>query len=395
MRNLTSLLVLLTMPIIVCAEAAAPIQSEITKLDTLASNPQLKLVVVAAMADSLGIHRNHLLLQRRDTGQSFASIFVSELRAKGMTDDGILRSLREVLLEVDRQLKSTAVAVGSGARPVLFFASNADHSSVATVYSLVPEIGFDSSHVAALIGVPFFRLSDSNLSSSGIGDVYASAFLRGRTGGFDIGSTLTLGAPSGDRSKGLGAGKVTVDAAGTVARRFEFVKPWISGGFANSVFNNVGYQRPYITDGNAAHFAGGMDFALPHRLSLGIAGFGLEPIGNQVVYSQPVATGSSGNQSDTQPGNGMMPGAGMSGMGPANTPNPPNPSMPFYGHGQQSTVPPGELRDYGASLSFSIRLNAGVSLNTSVAQSIPFSLTTAHIGIAVDVAHFLFPNKRF
>ncbi len=396
MRHLTGLFVLLTIPVVLCAQISEPIEAEINKLDALTANPDLKLVVVSAMADSLGIHRNHLLLQRRETGQSFASVFVSELRAKGLDGNSILPSLRQVRQDVDRQLEHRTPAVDSGTRPVVLVGSNADHSSVATVYSLVPEIGFDSRHVAAVVGVPFYRVSSSNQSAGGFGDVYASAFLRGRTGGFDVGSTVTIGAPSGDRSKGLGAGKVTVDATGTMSRRFEFAKPWIAAGFANSVFSNVGYQRPYVSDGNVAHLGGGVDFALPHRLSLGIGGFGLEPVGNQIVYSQPVATVSSGTQSNTPSGSGMMPGAGMgSGMGAGASSSPPSTSMPFYGHGQQSNVPPSELRDYGVSVWFSIPLHAGVSLNTSVARSIPFSLTTARIGIAVDVAHLLFPNKRF
>jgi len=147
--------------------------------------------------------------------------------------------------------------------------------------------------------------------------VYASMFLHGRASSLDVGSTLTIGAPSGDRSKGLGAGKVTFNATRTISRRFEFAKSWIAAGFANSVFNNAGYQRPYVTDGKAAHFAGGVDFALPRKLTFGIGGFGLEPVGNQIIYSQTVPAASpAGSQSNMQYGTGMMPGGGMApGMG--------------------------------------------------------------------------------
>jgi hypothetical protein len=385
---------------VLCAQTVGSLQTEITRLDALAANPDLKLVVVAAMADSLDVHRNHLLLQRKETGQSFALIFVAELRARGMNDNSILQSLREVRRQVDRQLKRDGVTVGSGARPVVLLGSDADHSSAATVYSLVPEIGFDSSHVAAVIGVPLYRVSNSNLSSGGLGDVYVSTFLRGRTRGFDVGSTLTIGAPSGDRDKGLGAGKVTVDATGTISRRFEFAKPWISAGFANSVFNNVGYQRPYVTDGNAAHFACGVDFALPRGLSLGIGGFGLEPVGKQTIYSQAApASSQSGGQPNMPGGSGMMPGGGMGtgmpGTGGMTMPSTPPSSMPFYMAAQQSVVSASELRDYGPSLSLSIPLHAGLSLNAAIARSLPFDLTITRVGIAVDVAHFLFPGKHF
>jgi hypothetical protein len=390
----------MAIPTVLCAQTVGSLQAEITKLDALAANPDLKPVVVAAMADALNVHRNHLLLRRKETSQSFASLFVSELRARGRNDNSILQSLREVRRQVDRQLKRDGGRVGSGARPVLLLGSNTDHSSAATVYSLLPEIGFDSSHVAAVVGVPFYRVSNSSLSSGGLGDVYASAFLRGRTRGFDIGSTFTMGAPSGDPNKGLGAGKVTVDATGTISRRFEFAKPWISAGFANSVFNNVGYQRPYVTDGNAAHFTGGVDFALPHGLSFGVGGFGLEPVGKQIAYSQAVPAGSqSGSQPSMPGGSGMMPGGamgtGMASGGGMTMPSTPASSMPFYMAAQQSVVSASELRDYGPSLLLSIPLHAGLSLNATVTRSLPFDLTITRVGIAVDVAHFLFPGKHF
>lgn len=404
MRKLTNIFVLIAIPTALCAQIVGPLQTEIktevAKVDALAANPDLKVVVVAAMADSLGVHRNHLLLQRKETGQSFASIFVSELRSRGMNDNSILQSLREVRRHVGQQLKNPGVEAGPGPRPVLLVGSNMDHSSVTTVYSLVPEIGFDSRHVAAVVGVPFYRVSNSTVSSGGLGDVYASVFLRGRTRRFDVGSTLTMSAPSGDRNKGLGAGKVTVDATGTVSRRFEFAKPWISAGFANAVFNNVGYQRPYVADGNSAHFAGGVDFALPHRLSLGIGGFGLEPVGKQIVYSQAVpASSQSGGQPNMPSGSGMMPGGGMgtgmAGGGGMATPAGPGSSMPFYMAAQQSEVSGSELREYGASLGLSIPVHAGLSLNASVTRSLSFNLTVARVGIAIDAAHLLFRRKRF
>jgi len=220
--------------------------------------------------------------------------------------------------------------------------------------------------------------------------VYASMFLHGRASSLDVGSTLTIGAPSGDRSKGLGAGKVTFNATRTISRRFEFAKSWIAAGFANSVFNNAGYQRPYVTDGKAAHFAGGVDFALPRKLTFGIGGFGLEPVGNQIIYSQTVPAASpAGSQSNMQYGTGMMPGGGMApGMGSGGgMTTSPSASMPFYDHAHQSTVAPSTLRDYGASIRLSIPIHSGISLNTVVARSLPFNLTTARVGVAINVAH--------
>ncbi len=390
----------LAVPLCLCAQSSvAPIQAEIRKLDALIANQDLKLMVVAAMADSLQVHRNHLLLQRRETGQSFATIFVAELRSRGMDDDAVLRSLRSVRRDVSRQLEAGGAGENvAPLRPVLSVGSGVDHNSAATVFSLVSEVGFDSAHLAAVVGVPYYRISSSSFSSAGLGDAYVSGFLRGRGAGFDVGTVVTLGAPTGDRNKGLGTGKVTVDATGTIARRFGLAKPWLSAGFANSVFNNVGYLRPYITDGNVAHFGGGADFALPHNVRFGLAGFGLEPFGNQVVYSQTVMSGSntSGNSSSSSQSGGMMPGGSMGpGMGSGGTMTmPPAANMPFYDQAQQTMIGASQLRDYGASIGLAVPLHAGISLNTTVARSVPFHLTTVCVGIGVDVAHLLFSGKH-
>ncbi len=264
----------------------------------------------------------------------------------------------------------------------------------------MPQIGFDSRHVAAEVAVPYYRTSNASVSSGGLGDVYVSAFLRGKTAGFDLGSSLTVGAPTGDRDTGLGAGKVTIDGAATIARRLRLAKPWVSAGFANSVFNNVGYQRPYITDGNAAHFSGGVDFTMAHKLAFGAGGFGLVPVGNQIVYSQTMKAGSSGSaggQTNPPNGGGMMPGGGMaSGMGGGGGMTmPPVSSMRFYDQAHKSVVNANELRDYGASIWLSIPIHSGFSLNTLVTRSFPFDLTTVRVGVGIDVARLLLPDKHF
>jgi hypothetical protein len=402
--TLTALCVLLVLPPYLRPQSPdAAIQVEMGKIDALCADPELKLAVVAAMADSVQMHRNHLLLLHKDTGQSFAAIFVSELRARGIDDEGILRSLSALLRDVNRQLARYNVVTPSTSapRPVLSVRSSVDYNSSATLFSLVPEFGVDSSHAALLVGVPYYRSFGSSVSSGGLGDVYLAGFLRGRAAGLDFGSALTVGAPTGDRTKGFGAGKVTIDTAGTVARRFEFARPWVSAGFANSVFNNVGYQRPYITDGNAVHLSGGVDFTLPRKLAVGIGGFGLLPIGNQVVYSQTVQAGSpgSGTQQTGQQSGGMMPGGSMGpGMGTGNgggMTTPPATSMPFYDSAQQSMVSASDLRDYGASAWLSVPLHAGLSLGSVVSRSVPFHMTTVRVSIGVDLARLLFPGKHF
>jgi hypothetical protein len=69
--------------------------------------------------------------------------------------------------------------------------------------------------------------------------------------------------------------------------------------------------------------------------------------------------------------------------------------MPFYDQTQQSTVSASELRDYGATLSLSIPLRSALSLNTVVARSLPFHLTSVRVGVEINVAHLFFPGKHF
>ncbi len=386
---LTLSCVLLLLPPHLRAQAPnAELQAEMGKLDALCADPDRKLAVVAAMADSIQVHRNHILLLRRETGRSFATIFVTELRARGNGDESILRRLRALLREVNRQLAryNAATPDAAGLRPVLSLRTSVDHNSSATVYSLVPEFGVDSSHAAVVVGFPYYRTLGTNVSQGGLGDVYVTGFLRARIEAFDLGSAVTIGAPTGDRDKGFGAGKVTVDATGTMARRIAFARPWVAVGFANSVFNNAGYQRPYITDGNAIHTSGGVDFALRRKLTAGIGGFGLEPIGDQVVYRGTVRAGSPA-------AGGMMPGGAMGpGMGIT---IPPATPMPFYDHAQPSVVKADDLRDYGPSAWLSVSLHAGLSFHFVVSRSVPFQLTTVRVSMGVDLGHLLFPGKHF
>lgn len=378
------------------------LESEVKRIDALTGDPDIKLAVVGAMADQLNIHRNHLILLRKESGQSYGAIFVSELRSRGIDDSEIVSQLRALNRKVNGRLDgfSPRSADVSSPRPVASLSTGIVHNPAGTFYSLVPEIGIDSSHVALVVGVPYYRVSAPNASTGGVGDVYVAGFLRGRVAGFEVGSTITLGTPTGDRSKGLGSGKTTIDGTGTIAKRIRFVRPWLSAGFTNSVFNNIGYQRPYVEDGNALHFSGELDWVIWRRFGMGFGGFALRPTGNQTVYYQVIQTPSSnarssGSSGGQMPG-GMMPGGSMPGMGngPAPGGRSPGVTMPFYEVSQMSIVSAADLEDHGVAAWATLPLYRGFSLNISVARSVPFHLTTARFGVGIDVARLFFKGKR-
>ena len=397
--RLISLLFAVVLPLCLPAQTSTPdIESEIKKIDALTADPDIKLVVVAAIADHLKVHRNHIILLRKETGQSYGAILVSALREGGMGDAEILRQLRMTNREISRRLDQFRTPAGdtSRPRPVLFVSTAADHNSAGTFYSLVTEVGINASRASLVVGIPYYRTFTTNVTTGAVGDVYVAGFLRGHAAGFELGAAINMGTPTGDPSKGLGAGKLTGDATGIIARRYEFARPWLSAGFTNSVFNNVGYQRPYVADGNAAHFSGGLDLSVGRRLTMGFVGFALRPTGAQTVHSQTMATNMAGGPSVPGAG-GMMPGAPMMpGMGgPNGAGTSPDSSMPFYDRAQETVVSADELRDYGGSAWLSIRLHQGVSLNIGAARSVPFHLTTARVGLGIDVARLLFPGKHF
>jgi len=401
MKRLLSLFFVLIVPFCLSAQTVdLDVDSELRKIDALAADPDVKLVVVAAIADHLKVHRNHLIRLRKETGQSYGAIFVSALRERGMEDSEILRQLRMANREIGRRLAHFRAPSGNSTRPrpVLFVSTATDRNSAGTFYSVVPEIGIDSSRASLVVGIPYYRTFATNVTAGGVGDVYVAGFVRGRAAGFELGAAINVGVPTGDSNKGLGAGKVTGDATGIVARRYEFARPWLSAGFTNSVFNNVGYQRPYITDGNAAHFSGGLDLSAGRRVTLGFVGFALRPTGAQTVHSRTMQGDMAGSDGGTMPG-GQPAGGMMSGghTGPGSSSGTPltSASMPFYERTQQSVVSADELKDYGASAWVSVRLHQGLSLNIAAARSVPFHLTTVRVGMGIDVARLLFPPKHF
>ena len=80
-----SIALLVTSLCVSAGELNSSIEQEMRRLDALAGNPDLKLAVVAAMAETLQIHRNHLLLLRRESGNSFRH----DLRCRiALTGDG-------------------------------------------------------------------------------------------------------------------------------------------------------------------------------------------------------------------------------------------------------------------------------------------------------------------
>lgn len=351
------------------------------EINELAADPETKFGLLNLIGSDLGTHRNRLVLLKKETGLSFADIYSEELRKRGLTETEIARRLQMV---ARRAGKEAGRAGGLGAaRPVAYLGSSMDRNSIGTVVTLNPEVGLDFRSFGLVAGLPVYRVSSPQRRSTGVGDAYVSAFLRRPARRYEVVTGLTLGVPTGSKEQGLGAGRVSVDANGTVRRHFESLRPFFSGGYTNSTFNNVGYQRPFISNGNALYTSAGFDYRIGRRLMAGVGGFGLLAIGTQTLISQ---------MSNTQP-------MGVAGMGVAGTSNGiPHwlPGLPGMGVGMPvghhvgiAAVAAKDVSDYGPSGWASWSLHGDVTLSLRFAHSLPNRLTTVRIAVGVDLSHAL------
>lgn len=348
------------------------------RINGLASDEETKFRTLDIMAADLGTHRNRLILLKKNTGQSFADIYAAELRKRGFTETAILERIRLMTEKAERVTRRSAGL--ATVHPVAYIGSSVDHSSAGTVVALNPEFGFDFRSVGLVAGLPIYRASSLQRKSTGIGDAYLSAFLRQPVRRYDVGAALTLGLPTGAREQGLGAGRVSVDVNGTIGRHLESWRPFISGGYTNSTFNNVGYQRPFISNGNAVYTSVGADHRIRRRWTVGAGGFGLKALGTQTVISQ-MARSQIGSAMAGMPdmGNGIHVGLpGHSTMIGA---------MPFGPQVPVTTVAARDASDYGPTGWLSWSPRADVIVTVRVARSFPNELTTVRVGVGFDLSN--------
>lgn len=363
---------------------SADVEVEIAQIDRLTADPDTKLQIIQSMAVDLGTHRNHLIFLKKQERDSFGQVYVKELRKRGLDDKAILEKLRSITRP--KTVRPQAEHDATGFWPIAYLRTAADLNSAGTFISVSPEVGIDSRRFAFVVGIPIYRISATQRETTGIGDAYASVFVRQPTKSLDVGAAFTIAAPTGRRDEGLGAGRVSVDLNGTVQRRFERVQPFATVGFTNSLFNNVGYQRPFISNGNSLYASGGIDFRVHRRFTVGLGGFGVHAMGDQMVISQmtataPAATTMPGMPPGHMPPGQMPPGMGTGSMGSG--------TMPFYGHGPQTIVPGSDVSDRGVVGWTSWSPSPIVSLSISVARSIPYELTTVRVGLGFDLSRQL------
>jgi hypothetical protein len=382
------ILVCLSLPLL--AAPSPELAAELARLDARATYPDGKLVVAAVLAEHLGVHRNHLVFQRKQTGRTYGQILVSMLESAGVSEAEILRRVRRVNADIERELAEAPARLS----PLLLVSSALDYNSAGAFYSVTPEAGVDLGRVTLLVGLPLYRNAAVQPAAHGVGDAYAAAYLREARGPVDLGASFTAGFPTGDRSRGLGAGKATVDGVGSLGFRFSNARFYVNAGLTNSVFNNVGYQRPYITGGPAAHFSGGLEGRWTSRVTLGLGGFAVRPLGEQEVMSRVVTTQAVSADAETP---GLPPRIPI--LSPELRPGRDGPlrerlrDLRILETVQWIVAPGEDLQDHGPNAWISFLLGAGVSLDLAAARSAPFRLTTVRVGLSFDLGYWVSQSR--
>jgi hypothetical protein len=103
--------------------------------------------------------------------------------------------------------------------------------------------------------------------------------------------TLSGAAPTGDSSKGLGAGHASYDWTNNFDHSFGRVTPFGNAGIANAIPQMKFVQRQFESYGHAAHFEFGSSLRLLGPFNASISGYDIEPWGTQTLLSRVVKSG--------------------------------------------------------------------------------------------------------
>jgi len=251
-------------------------------------------------------------------------------------------------------------------------------SSDGNVFDLGTGAGYNfSRRFGADLGIPYFFVGTPTsikgknpqaVSGNGFGNLGANIrfFLPGKETNYA--STIHLGAPTGDKSKGFSTGHATWNWSNHIEHGWGNFTPYIDGSVGNTVPDTHHFRRPFMTFGyNAAFEAGTEVDAGP--ISLSASAYDVAPWGPQTVVSR-VFRCSSGTKCSS---------AGK-------TTNRKN-----YLNSSVSSGDANLARDNGfnASAEFKPKALKAIDLEADYSRSVPLRLNTFSFGIALDIAAVL------
>ena len=251
-------------------------------------------------------------------------------------------------------------------------------SSDAKVFDLGTAAGYNFSHRFGIdLGIPYFFVGTPTaikgknpqaVSGTGLGDLGANIrfFLPGKSTNYA--STIHLGAPTGDKSKGFSTGHATWNWSNHIEHGWGNFTPYIDGSVGNTVPDTHHFRRPFVTFGYNAAFEAGTE-ADAGPVSLSASAYDVAPWGTQTVVSRVFRCGS---------------GAKCASAG--KTTNRKN-----YLNSSVSSRDANLVRDNGfnASAEFKPKALKNIDLEADYSRSVPLRLNTFSFGIALDIAGML------
>jgi hypothetical protein len=183
---------------------------------------------------------------------------------------------------------------------------------------LTPNIAYRfDRHFSANLGLPVYAYIDVNsvtiernkkgVATGAVGSLQPRKFLLGDTDlaaefeahphFLDYNLTATLGMPTGDDAKGLGAGQFTYNFDNHFERQvFDWLTPELELGFGDSAnLNNTLVRKSYTVVGDSAHFQVGVGISMPFDIVFTTDAYEDLPIGLQSVTST-TSNGKKGKQ---------------------------------------------------------------------------------------------------
>lgn len=208
-------------------------------------------------------------------------------------------------------------------------------------------------HFAVDMGVPYLYIEPSTSktgtnSTTGWGNPYLGLRYSTKGSALDFSTSLNGAIPAASTAKGLSTGHVTVDWSNHFAHGFDPFTPFIDLGLGNSIPDTRFLHRPYISQGDVAHFEGGSEIDLGNKFSVTASGYYILPWGPQQIFLR----GSKSTSGPTKGGVSLT-------------------------------------RDDGINLGFDYNLTRSLDLGAGYSRSVYSALNTFSFGIEVNVVSLL------
>src|SRR6516225_10877173 len=157
-------------------------------------------------------------------------------------------------------------------------------NSQSSVMKLDSNLGYNfNKHFGIFGGVPVYFAHVSSITTTtgttttttpattatGLGNVYAGLLFQAPNPTLDYASTITAGAPTGSKTKGLSTGRVSIDWDNRFEHSFSHLTPFFEGGLANTVPDSRFFTRPFTTIGPVSPLEEGADLELLRHFSIG------------------------------------------------------------------------------------------------------------------------------